>query len=416
MESMKPYEKELFPQPGSEDYKIIRIKKSAHNFRLIYVPGEDAKKRLRSHLPYLHYLNLSLDTHRACHAFVKGRNCVTNALPHIGYTYTISMDIENFFDSIRECHVSNIINQTIINDCFVDEAPRQGLPTSPLIANIALLDSDELIIDSLEDMNIAYAYTRYADDISISFDDKKLIGKIIFIVKSILKNKGFKINEKKTRVQSTKNGRKIITGIAVDNRGLHPTRKTLKKIRAAAHQNNKNSIIGLKNWADCKLPRMGSNPAKKEEREFFNDKPVTCQYCDKPDLRWGKIGRSKIALFNREDKTIHLCRPGKNNISQKSMIQVLKNMGFEEFSPLCATWFAGLQILSPKRHNRNIAILFRKKGIDVCVHSKPLKQCDHGKLSVAGGRFLRYSYASSGKNVHEIILRHLIDEGFVTGA
>ena len=62
--------------------------------------------------------------------------------------------------------------------------------------------------------------------------------KILFIVKQAVEQFGFKINTKKTKLQDIRNGRIIITGIAIDKKGIYPTRKTKKKIRAAKHQYN----------------------------------------------------------------------------------------------------------------------------------------------------------------------------------
>jgi len=82
------------------------------------------------------------------------------------------------------------------------------------------------------------------------------VGKVIFLITNIVKNAGFKINKRKTKIQSADSGRRIITGVAIDNKGVHPTRRTLKKIRAAQHQNNTSSMLGLIEWSKCKLPGL----------------------------------------------------------------------------------------------------------------------------------------------------------------
>ena len=47
----------------------------------------------------------------------------------------------------------------------------------------------------------------------------------------------------------------IITGVAIDDKGAHPTRKTLKKIRAAKHSGNNKSLYGLLEWSKCNPPK-----------------------------------------------------------------------------------------------------------------------------------------------------------------
>ena len=74
-------------------------------------------------------------------------------------------------------------------------------------------------------------------------------------LRKICQNNGFIINERKTRIQSHVSGRRVISGISVDKFNLYPTRKTRKKIRAAAHQNNASSLRGLTEWSKCKLPK-----------------------------------------------------------------------------------------------------------------------------------------------------------------
>lgn len=98
-------------------------------------------------------------------------------------------------------------------------------------------------------------YTRYADDLVISCNNKNNIGKIIRLVSKIVEDFGFKLNKRKTKIQNIKNGRVVITGVGIGKIGAHPTRRTLKKIRAAKHSKNKTSLLGLEEWAKCKLPR-----------------------------------------------------------------------------------------------------------------------------------------------------------------
>lgn len=236
--------------------KIIRIAKTRSKFRLIYIPNPEYMAKLKSLLPELESILKHLEENSRNFAFSTGRNSALNAFQHIGYRYTLSFDIKDFFDSITVDHVSKLIPAEIIELCFVDGAPRQGLPTSPIISSIAFSPCDRKILYLLEMCDIDAVYTRYADDLIFSFANKIDAGKINTLVRQALVEHGFSLNEKKTRLQDSNNGRVIITGIAVDDRGLHPTRRTLRKIRAAKHQRNTTSISGLSEWAKCKLPKV----------------------------------------------------------------------------------------------------------------------------------------------------------------
>lgn len=239
----------------SMTYKISKIPKGNGKYRTLYIANRSTNETLRSYLPYLEEKLANLDETQANYAFLKNRNCVLNALQHIGFKYTLSFDLEDFFDSVSADHVSGIISSKVITDCFFDGAPRQGLPTSPLIATIAFLECDKQIVRALKKSNIECVYTRYADDLSISFNTFSNAGKIKFLIAQILSANKFKLNPKKSSFQCIKNGRIVITGIAIDENGLHPTRKTKKKIRAAVHQGNIASTRGLIEWSKCKLPK-----------------------------------------------------------------------------------------------------------------------------------------------------------------
>ena len=244
-----------FSKDQTVPFNIFYISKKNGKFRRIFSIHKEQKQELRKLIPILENILLKHDKNKVSYAFIKNRNCVEHAMQHIGHKYTISMDLENFFESVNVDHVNSYLDDYIIDQCFISGAPQQGLPTSPLIANLAFLECDQKILYTLNNYHIEAKYTRYADDLVISFDNKKDIGKVIFLISNIVNDAGFKINKKKTKIQNINNGRIIITGVGIDNKGLYPTRKTIKKIRAAKHKNNLTSIKGLQEWAKCKLPR-----------------------------------------------------------------------------------------------------------------------------------------------------------------
>ena len=236
-------------------YKLVRVPKSRGKYRTIYIPDNTTKQRLRGHIPRLETMLSALDSAKVNYAFLKGKNAVLNALQHIGYNYTLTLDLVDFFDTVTPGHVRGILDETLIEECFVDGAPRQGLPTSPLVALLGFMQVDKQIIIALQKLDVEFAYTRYADDLTFSFNERREVGKIKFTVQQIIQSNGFNLNHRKTRLQSVDNGRVIITGVAVDREGLYPTRKTKKRLRAALHQRNLRSARGLREWAKCKLPK-----------------------------------------------------------------------------------------------------------------------------------------------------------------
>ena len=235
-------------------YRVARIPKGRGKWREIYVVSREDRLELRRLLPQLNEIHERCDEVGAGYAFVKNKNCALMALQHIGYCYTLSMDLENFFESVTARHVIKVLSSDLIEQCFINGRLPQGFPTSPVISNIAFSPFDGAIVAALKSLKVDAVYTRYADDLIFSYADVASGGKIQAVVRQVTGFGGFKVNERKTSIQSAKNGRIIIAGVAVDDTGLHPSRKTKKKLRAALHQINQSSAAGLDEWSKCKLP------------------------------------------------------------------------------------------------------------------------------------------------------------------
>ena len=230
--------------------KIIKISKRNGKYRLVYVPSPKQKQIFRRLLKPLEEIAF-LKCHSCVHGFMVGRSPVTNAVQHINKNYTLSFDIENFFDSVNKAHLIGLIPESIIDKVLINGSPKQGLPTSPVVCNIAATKFDKAILSLIADSNIVY--TRYADDLTFSFDDQNYVNVLKLEIPKILKRFDFSVNTKKTKLQLAKNGRRIITGIAVDS-DIYPTRKTKRKLRAAIHNGNQQKIRGLQEWNDLKMP------------------------------------------------------------------------------------------------------------------------------------------------------------------
>ena len=76
---------------------------------------------------------------------------------------------------------------------------------------------------------------------------KVFCSNIIRDVDKILKSYDFYLNNK-TKLQFASNGRRVITGVSVGEFDIKATRRIKKKLRAAIHKSNVNSVLGLVNW------------------------------------------------------------------------------------------------------------------------------------------------------------------------
>ena len=244
--------------------KIKIPKKTKGEFRTIYKPSKTEKQALKDIFPQILIKALSICNLDVCQGFFPNTSPVTNALCHVGYKYTTMFDLKDFFDSITVNQLRNLTKDEL-DLVLVDGSPRQGLPTSPIIANLAASTLDSYILWFIDYRKFDCKYTRYADDLCFSYNDKELTETFLKAIPWIAKSHFFEVNPKKTRTMSASNGRRIITGIAVDDFGIHPTRRTKRKMRAALHNGNKNKYEGLKEWCKLKKP----NYLSKIELENF---------------------------------------------------------------------------------------------------------------------------------------------------
>ena len=216
--------------------------------RRISAPSEDLKNYQRSKLSKLEtiYWNLisGSDIFNVAHGFLSNRGCTTAAINHIGYELTIMLDISKFFDSVTKDMVKSVSKEAAEDDRLFHRLgyTAQGFPTSPILANIAsipmLLEINSFLKSLYGEQdkdNKKFAFTIYADDIQISI------------------NRKFEKIARETRVRYSEYGFRRILGINVGDK-MRATRKTMRRIRAAKHQNNYHSLGGLTVWSKCLLP------------------------------------------------------------------------------------------------------------------------------------------------------------------
>ncbi len=234
--------------------RIITIPKRNGKKRTIYVPNGAQKSKLRSLVGQIGRKALRACPEGVCHGFARGRSPVTNALAHVGHQYTTCFDLKDFFDAVTESHLKGKLKDEELASVLVDGAPRQGLPTSPAVANLAASDMDKAILKWRDKHKLQFIYTRYADDLSFSYDDPSLMKLLLETIPQIVGRCGFKVNPEKTRTMNARSGRRIITGVAVDD-AVHAPRRVKRRLRAALHQKNTAQSRGLAEWCKVKTPR-----------------------------------------------------------------------------------------------------------------------------------------------------------------
>jgi RNA-directed DNA polymerase len=142
---------------------------------------------------------------------------------HIGNKFLICIDIINFFPATKRSRVYDLFKhlgyneQTSImftNFCTFEGGLPQGGVTSPSLSNLLNLNLDNEITRYCNSKSISY--TRYADDITISSNNKKKLDEALNYIGNVIRKYGYEINQDKTRYLHPGKQRKI-TGLIYNN-------------------------------------------------------------------------------------------------------------------------------------------------------------------------------------------------------
>lgn len=236
-----------------------------------------------------------IEPHRASFAFAPHRDLTGAAGRHPEAKWLVKMDVRHFFESISEHQAYRVFRSlgytallsfqmarlcTRLPENRSASSPRrapqfgpglpyrrhhqghlpQGAPTSPMLANLAMRDLDERL--GMIGSQSGWRYTRYADDLTFSRQDKSSRAAAMHLVKRVeveLTKIGLSNHRQKTSIVPP-GARKIMLGILVDRERPHLTRSFRnnvethlyalrhEKIGAAAHQRKRGfaSIIGMR--------------------------------------------------------------------------------------------------------------------------------------------------------------------------
>ncbi|MBV0997631.1 retron Ec67 family RNA-directed DNA polymerase/endonuclease, partial [Listeria monocytogenes] len=181
------------------------------------------------------------------HGFEKGKSIISNAKIHRNKKIVYNLDLEDFFESFHFGRVRGFFEKnkdfelstevaTIIAQlsCFNGALP-QGAPSSPIITNFICKIMDMRILKLAK--NYKLDYTRYADDLTFSTNDKKFINQIDCFLHKLTKEiekAGFKLNKNKTNL-TFKDSRQLVTGLVV-NKKINVNRRYYKETRAMANR------------------------------------------------------------------------------------------------------------------------------------------------------------------------------------
>ena len=241
----------LYVQRIENCYHMFEVPKRAGGTRVICAPTGDLKSLQRSLARRLQEHCLRCREERGlsvniAHAFQPRRGIITNAYIHRNKRYVFNTDLEDFFGSIHfgrirgyfqkneyfqmPAEVATILAQLC---CYQGKLP-QGAPTSPVLSNLICEILDFRILKIAKHYKLDY--TRYADDLTFSTNDKTFCSRDDAFYQQLqkeIRRAGFAVNEKKTRLEY-RDARQTVTGLVV-NRKLSVDRCYCRETRAMAH-------------------------------------------------------------------------------------------------------------------------------------------------------------------------------------
>ncbi|MGC4404160.1 reverse transcriptase domain-containing protein [Methyloversatilis sp. MC4-4] len=219
---------QLFDAMYHEKYRFeefLALKPQEHyspvswNRRTIYKPSPKLKE-------FHHFLSgfllefLPVDR-SVSFAYRKGATLLQAVAPHAQSRAFFQTDLERFFDSITSDLIRSVFDQAetpvsdlgdhvehILDLLTIDGTLPIGYSTSPVLSNACLFGFDKKLAAICHSRQ--WIYTRYADDIIISADDRLSIEDADQVIENCLVAElggGFKLNQKKSKLTTI--GRKV---------------------------------------------------------------------------------------------------------------------------------------------------------------------------------------------------------------
>lgn len=233
-------------------YKVFAIEKRGGGHRIVAQPSRELKMLQRI---IVSRILADLPVHEVAHGYVRGRGIRTNALAHKDAKYILKMDLENFFPSIkpldfarylarrRDTRFDLVEKRQLYSLLFWRPRGQQGLrlcigaPSSPFISNALMYQIDESIKRLADQRQIVY--TRYADDMTFSCQEKNVLHAWQRVVEEIVESSRslrLRVNREKT-VHISRARRMAVTGVTINTEGhLSLGRERKRMIRAMAHR------------------------------------------------------------------------------------------------------------------------------------------------------------------------------------
>ena len=208
------------PQDLSQSYHVFKIPKHSGGLRTISAPTGNLKLLLESLYTTLTTNCFTVLPHDCAYAYTKGRDAYQALQRHTTSEWFLKLDIKDFFPSCNKTLLMSKIPQVfpfnliqvlipehfekMIDYCLLNDQLPQGTNMSPMLTNTLMVEFDVKFSAFCDKHNLIY--TRYADDMLISGQEKFNFIYIQNVAVAMLKELGynFTIKKEKTRFGSIK--------------------------------------------------------------------------------------------------------------------------------------------------------------------------------------------------------------------
>ena len=359
-------------------YQEVQIPKKTGGKRKLFIPNDDLKDTQKAFAKFI-VQKFKNKMHPACHSYRNHRGILSNAIPHLDCSVLVKLDIKDYFQSITFEQVKTTLNlglnsidfhsefdfivehgkdnltdikgylctkeaQEVLNKLvYSDNGLPQGAPTSPVISNLILSDFDKevyALVSSLDG-----AYTRYSDDITISFkeDSSQKVAQVIKFVESKLAENEFKLNKKKGKINVLRpHQSQRICGVTINSGKPTISRKQRRLIRAALHNAKlgrpttftEDQIKGHLSFQTY-IKEHGELLSQNERIEYLKDGIISARGCKAKKsytiLKGSRFDTSKIGESKQELKALfdELVNDGVIDEKQKGIAKFKRNHQFK---------------------------------------------------------------------------------------
>lgn len=251
----------------SKQFLYSLINNKARHYKTKYIPKKSGATR-ELHIPSYSmkivqrwiYENILVKNNPSQYsmAFIPDLNGIKfSASFHKNNSYILEMDLHDFFTNIKKERVYKYflsigynfeISYLLSELCTYDDYLPQGAVTSPCLSNLICYRFDLRLSGLCKKRGITY--TRYADDLCFSSNDRVQLNRIKKRIVDIIIDEGFEVNESKTRFMSNA-CRKVILGLNINDNSIHVPHNYKRIIRSeifnsikSADYSNRQHIIG----------------------------------------------------------------------------------------------------------------------------------------------------------------------------